>query len=515
MMIAAGLLAGVEFCCRGGDDKVVPCLGGGGRSYRLENVREGAVRWVEYFAEKLRVVGVVPIGSLKTPLFREVQKKELELETRTYADVTKSRAGRIGDKVGKWCESITRADFLKHWASQAWLLKGKRRVKDNELILEKWHPEVGCLGIKSWLKAWTGFSFLNSAGGGIGMLFNPAMVEVQPWYSQVMPAGSGCRRGDTEIEDEEGSGLGDVCRGSMLEKEARLWSRREFRVSACGSSSREATVFSMELAAWGLGTVNRQRSSSRGIQVRVKSCGGWGVRDFFSLLLFLGVRGFGGEGHLGLDETVVGVGARANGNGSGTLFISCRFKNVEDGFRWTFSGLFLNEREEEQCLLDEISEVIDELELRDLPSGGRLPGVRIDAEEAARLEEAFTEEEVFSTLSNMNGDKAPGPDGFSLSFWQFSWEFVKVEVMGFFKDSMSVTDSLIRFENQLDKSEILLVGRVENLELLALEVGCKVGRLPTSYLGIPLGRIISPWPFGMEWKKGSGKGLPSGKGNLS
>ncbi|RVW93915.1 putative mitochondrial protein [Vitis vinifera] len=39
----------------------------------------------------------------------------------------------------------------------------------------------------------------------------------------------------------------------------------------------------------------------------------------------------------------------------------------------------------------------------------------------------------------------------------------------------------------LDKSEILPIGRVENLEALALEVGCKVGRLPSSYLGIPLG----------------------------
>ncbi|RVW40104.1 hypothetical protein CK203_081942 [Vitis vinifera] len=38
----------------------------------------------------------------------------------------------------------------------------------------------------------------------------------------------------------------------------------------------------------------------------------------------------------------------------------------------------------------------------------------------------------------------------------------------------------------LDKSEILPVGRVENLEVLALEFGCKVGRLPTSYLGLPL-----------------------------
>ncbi|KAJ9705360.1 hypothetical protein PVL29_003414 [Vitis rotundifolia] len=59
---------------------------------------------------------------------------------------------------------------------------------------------------------------------------------------------------------------------------------------------------------------------------------------------------------------------------------------------------------------------------------------RIDVEEAARLEKVFTEEEVFSALSNLNGDKVPGPDGFPLSFWQFCWEFVKEEVMGFLKE---------------------------------------------------------------------------------
>ena len=42
---------------------------------------------------------------------------------------------------------------------------------------------------------------------------------------------------------------------------------------------------------------------------------------------------------------------------------------------------------------------------------------RIDGEDAARLEEAFSEEEVFSALSDLNEDKAPGPNGFSLSFW--------------------------------------------------------------------------------------------------
>ena len=39
----------------------------------------------------------------------------------------------------------------------------------------------------------------------------------------------------------------------------------------------------------------------------------------------------------------------------------------------------------------------------------------------------------------------------------------------------------------LDKSSILPVGDVENPNLLALEIGCKVGSLPTTYLGLPLG----------------------------
>ncbi|RVW33333.1 putative ribonuclease H protein [Vitis vinifera] len=58
----------------------------------------------------------------------------------------------------------------------------------------------------------------------------------------------------------------------------------------------------------------------------------------------------------------------------------------------------------------------------------------IGDEEAARLEESFSGDEVFLALSDLNGDKAPGPDGFSLAFWQFCWDFVKDEVLGFFKE---------------------------------------------------------------------------------
>ena len=57
----------------------------------------------------------------------------------------------------------------------------------------------------------------------------------------------------------------------------------------------------------------------------------------------------------------------------------------------------------------------------------------IGVEEAAMLD-MFSVEEVSSALSELNGDKVPGPDGFSLAFWQFCWDFVKDEVMSFFKD---------------------------------------------------------------------------------
>ena len=65
-----------------------------------------------------------------------------------------------------------------------------------------------------------------------------------------MLAESRCGKGDTEFEDEEGSGLGDVCRGSVLEKEAQLVEQTGIQSEPpCGSSSKGATVFSMEPAA--------------------------------------------------------------------------------------------------------------------------------------------------------------------------------------------------------------------------------------------------------------------------
>ncbi|RVW25093.1 hypothetical protein CK203_113755 [Vitis vinifera] len=49
--------------------------------------------------------------------------------------------------------------------------------------------------------------------------------------------------------------------------------------------------------------------------------------------------------------------------------------------------------------------------------------------DADALEAQFTEEEVHGALLGCSGDKALGPDGFTMAFWQFTWDFVKEDVM--------------------------------------------------------------------------------------
>ncbi|RVW92043.1 Signal recognition particle 54 kDa protein 2 [Vitis vinifera] len=190
--------------------------------------------------------------------------------------------------------------------------------------------------------------------------------------------------------------------------------------------------------------------------------------------------------------------------------------------------------------------------------------------DALALEVPFTEEEVFGALLGCSGDKALGPNGFSMTFWQFSWDFVKDDVMRFFKEfyehekgfwgEMGWVDQVVDFHCQflsmlvngtstgffqnsrglrlrdpflpylfviamegfscllkramdgasqdqltylswlliwfeavsrlrinLEKSELIPVVRVENIDDLAMDFGCRVGSLLSTYLGLPLG----------------------------
>ena len=65
---------------------------------------------------------------------------------------------------------------------------------------------------------------------------------------------------------------------------------------------------------------------------------------------------------------------------------------------------------------------------------GRLQFDQISQQEAENLERPFTEDEIHVDLMEMNGDKAPGPNGFTMAFWQSCWEFIKEEILEMFKD---------------------------------------------------------------------------------
>ena len=50
------------------------------------------------------------------------------------------------------------------------------------------------------------------------------------------------------------------------------------------------------------------------------------------------------------------------------------------------------------------------------------------------MEIPFIETEVHTNLMEMNEDKAPGPDGFTMAFWQRCWDFAKEEILDMFKE---------------------------------------------------------------------------------
>ncbi|XP_034678940.1 uncharacterized protein LOC117909152 [Vitis riparia] len=100
--------------------------------------------------------------------------------------------------------------------------------------------------------------------------------------------------------------------------------------------------------------------------------------------------------------------------------------------------------------------------------GGWRPSIRgisfemLEVVDAVRLEEPFSKQEVLEALKGFYGVKAPRPDGFAMDFWQSSWEFVKEEVMGFFRDFHNHG----RFVKSLNATFIVLIlkkGEAEDL----------------------------------------------------
>ena len=83
------------------------------------------------------------------------------------------------------------------------------------------------------------------------------------------------------------------------------------------------------------------------------------------------------------------------------------------------SGVWLSEEQEVRTgIVDAFQQLLTE-DLEWKANIGWLSLNQISQQEADSLELPFMEEEVHSALMDMNGDKAPGPDGFSVAFWQY------------------------------------------------------------------------------------------------
>ncbi|RVW38063.1 hypothetical protein CK203_097261 [Vitis vinifera] len=353
----SSLLVGVESCCRDRDDSNWSLAWEEeNRKYRLERRTNEAGRFIlcsvrdleakrfclifpegkrlsggwNTLAEKLREVGVAPFRGVKDPLSLEVLKKEKEPDQRTYADVVNLRLGRLGDKVENHPPALV---FLKNWAVHAWLLKGKldiavmggglllfefelmseaervlargkRKVLGSVLMMERWHPEVGCFsnGVfarEVWVRVvglplhlWNRevFKLIGDGCGGFIAVDNKteSMAELQwarllvksvgrdtpssvqiademgcfsvqlwwespPWFSQVVPEGSALGKGDAVAVEVAGSGSREECRGGVIVKVGQLMEQRGAGEPPCGSSSKGISGCPYELAGRGPG----------------------------------------------------------------------------------------------------------------------------------------------------------------------------------------------------------------------------------------------------------------------
>ena len=238
--------------------------------------------------------------------------------------------------------------FLKNWAVHAWLLKGKldiavmggglllfefelmseaervlargkRKVLGSVLMMERWHPEVGCFsnGVfarEVWVRVvglplhlWNRevFKLIGDGCGGFIAVDNKteSMAELQwarllvksvgrdtpssvqivdemgcfsvqlwwespPWFSQVVPAGSALGKGDAVAVEVAGSGSREECRGGVIVKVGQPMEQRGAGEPPCGSSSKGISGCPYELAGRGPGKEVTGGEDSCGISSR-------------------------------------------------------------------------------------------------------------------------------------------------------------------------------------------------------------------------------------------------------
>ena len=115
---------------------------------------------------------------------------------------------------------------------------------------------------------------------------------------------------------------------------------------------------------------------------------------------------------------------------------------------------------DQDAIKAEISGFYRQLYIEDTTCRPSLDGLSfssISLEEAAWLERPF-EEEICKVVSNMNGDKAPGPDGFPMTFYHACWPILRGDVMAVFSEFYEYGS----FVRSLNATFLLLIPKKAN-----------------------------------------------------
>jgi hypothetical protein len=119
----------------------------------------------------------------------------------------------------------------------------------------------------------------------------------------------------------------------------------------------------------------------------------------------------------------------------------------------------------------------------------------IDADDIIWLERAFEEKEVWDVIRDLNGDKAPGPDRFTLAFFQQCWDFLKSDIMDVFAEFHTRG----KFEKSLNATFVSLIPKktgamdVRNFHPISLVGGIYkiISKVLANKFKSILGKIIS------------------------
>ena len=111
-------------------------------------------------------------------------------------------------------------------------------------------------------------------------------------------------------------------------------------------------------------------------------------------------------------------------------------------------------------------------------------------EDASWLNRPFEEEEVFGVINDFNGDKAPGPNGFSMAFFQSCWHVLKTEIMAVFHNFHTQA----MFEKSLNASFLALIPKkvdiVEVKDFRTISLASEIYKIISKVLANRLCRVV-------------------------